>query len=650
MNDLRYVVENTDGLNLDALQFGDFFWYTPDAGELRLIVNEHDLTDFFTEIEWGGNDKEAARRLTFSRIYSDAMYVPMPEVGMHHMVQLYQQGEELFRGYIVNTEQSLADKTIPIVAMDAGFFLMKNSESMQVEMQTPDAVAREVCARVGVPVGETMSGEPFSRVFDNDTIYSIIMTGYTLTSRMNGVPYCLEVEKGAVNVRKKGERIFRWELSGERDIYDSKFGASSEDAVNRVKIYDENGQEIGMVQLPNAADFPGVLQAIHNGEGGEAAARQLLKNVQMQASVSALGYVDCVTNTAAVIKEPVSGLSGLFYITADKHTWQNGQHHMELTLAFENLMDEVVSGSEPDTATADFDQAPGNTNAARAWNFLRAKGYSAAATAGILGNLEAESGIDPKRLQNGRGPGTGIAQWENPGRWPLLVKWAQARGKDPWVLETQLDFLVYELEGGEATTVAILNSRYGGLSAFKNATDPKWAADAFQYSFERAGTPNMQKRYQAANKYFNDWKTQDKVDTSAGSGKASGKMTWPVPGKYNVTSPFGRSSHRSDFHLGTDIGGSVGTPIVAADGGTVELAGAVGDWSYGVQVLINHGSGVKTRYAHLTYDLAVSAGQKIDRGARIGYMGMTGNTTGPHLHFEVVINGNVVNPMGGYIG
>lgn len=125
---------------------------------------------------------------------------------------------------------------------------------------------------------------------------------------------------------------------------------------------------------------------------------------------------------------------------------------------------------------------------------------------------------------------------------------------------------------------------------------------------------------------------------------SKGRFVWPVSGLYTVTSHYG--NRRSGFHTGLDIsgGGASGKLVLAAESGTVELVKR-SNRSYGNQVVINHGNGVKTRYAHmLDGSISVSVGQKVSRGQAIGRVGNTGNSTGPHLHFEVIVNGNCVNP------
>lgn len=132
--------------------------------------------------------------------------------------------------------------------------------------------------------------------------------------------------------------------------------------------------------------------------------------------------------------------------------------------------------------------------------------------------------------------------------------------------------------------------------------------------------------------------------SSGASSYGSGSFIWPVPYTHNITSYFGPRWGR--LHGGIDIaaGGVYGQPIVSADSGTVILAGNQGD-GYGNYVIIDHGNGYKTLYGHMS-SVAAYTGQQVAQGEVIGYVGSTGNSTGPHLHFEIRVNDVQTDPLG----
>ncbi|MDL2288377.1 peptidoglycan DD-metalloendopeptidase family protein [Oscillospiraceae bacterium OttesenSCG-928-F05] len=125
-----------------------------------------------------------------------------------------------------------------------------------------------------------------------------------------------------------------------------------------------------------------------------------------------------------------------------------------------------------------------------------------------------------------------------------------------------------------------------------------------------------------------------------------GDFAWPINGYYNVTSPFGMRLHPvlkvNKMHTGVDIGAPQGASITAMNSGTVITAGY--NNGYGNYVVIDHGGGRATLYAHMS-KILVAKGQSVTKGGEIGKVGSTGYSTGPHLHFEVIIDGEQTNPM-----
>ena len=124
---------------------------------------------------------------------------------------------------------------------------------------------------------------------------------------------------------------------------------------------------------------------------------------------------------------------------------------------------------------------------------------------------------------------------------------------------------------------------------------------------------------------------------------ADGELWWPLPGHTYISCHFGEvDAFGNAGHRGTDIPAPEGTPVLAAHSGTVLVSG----WndSYGNQVLLDNGAGLSTRYAHMTAT-AVTAGETVTAGQVIGYVGSTGDSTGNHLHFEVMQGGVRVDPL-----
>lgn len=128
--------------------------------------------------------------------------------------------------------------------------------------------------------------------------------------------------------------------------------------------------------------------------------------------------------------------------------------------------------------------------------------------------------------------------------------------------------------------------------------------------------------------------------------EGNGEYLWPVPSSKRITSEFGYRTHpisgEHSFHSGLDIGASQGDDIVAVDHGSIVLARYQG--GYGNTVVIDHGDGLRTLYAHMRHGGIHQEGQEVNRGEKIGEIGSTGNSTGPHLHIEFLEDGVPQDP------
>ena len=152
------------------------------------------------------------------------------------------------------------------------------------------------------------------------------------------------------------------------------------------------------------------------------------------------------------------------------------------------------------------------------------------------------------------------------------------------------------------------------------------------------GPPAITRQNPASARYYGEGACGDIYEGAVGTGT----FIWPT-----VERSVAGNAYDANIHPAIDIVGTEGSPIFASDSGVVVYAGW-SDYGYGYMIVIDHGNGWQSAYAHLSA-VGVGCGQSVYQGGNIGAMGSTGNSTGPHLHFELVINGAKVNPLD-YLG
>ena len=175
------------------------------------------------------------------------------------------------------------------------------------------------------------------------------------------------------------------------------------------------------------------------------------------------------------------------------------------------------------------------------WKFFRDNGFSEEATAGIMGNMQAESGIDPTRLQVG-GPAKGIVQWEG-GRFTNMVNYAQSKGRDWTDLMSQLEFVLMEMKDSRVTFWKS-NAKYcNNIEEFKKLKNVQQATHDFEEAFERAGVKALEKRYQYASYYYKAFsgKTPEAYDPSITAGVPYGTTQIPSSGSSSTGSVVGNA-------------------------------------------------------------------------------------------------------------
>lgn len=268
-------------------------------------------------------------------------------------------------------------------------------------------------------------------------------------------------------------------------------------------------------------------------------------------------------------------------------------------------------------------------NAWAVWQFLKSKGYSEQAAAGILGNMDQESGIMPDIDESGGGPGYGLVQWTSPiagesGRAYVQRLLAQAGiGGDYRNITTQLKLLDWHMHNGQYIPSAAYPY---SVAEFKALTDIGTATMAFEANFERPAVTHPERIPLA--QYWYDLLHNLKPGTN--------KWVNPVRSSYTITQEWDEIGWGTNvIHGGIDIAsmpaGSM-PPVYVARSGTVETV--TYDGTGGNYVVIKHDDGYWTYYGHLD-SVDLSVGDKVTTNSRVGIMGATGLASGVHLHFEV---------------
>lgn len=297
---------------------------------------------------WSGSYKDCARQLTFS-------VLPEALADLGGMARLYKDADILFSGHIVSRNRDSLGKTIDCSALDNGLYLKRNSTYMAVRKQTPEAVTAQLCGEFGIPYENlAATGVPLSRNFLGVSLYQIIQTMYTLAAEQTGKQYQIRFRSNHLEVVEKAIGPESIRLAPGSNLISCRSAESIEKMVNRVAVYDDDKfKKVAEYDSPeNYIALYGLMQqAIRasDKENPEAAAKDILEQNGISTTITAqcLGNVKLITGNAVAVHEPVTGVDGLFWITADSHTVRRGIYQTKVTLDFRNLMDKQTAGSLP---------------------------------------------------------------------------------------------------------------------------------------------------------------------------------------------------------------------------------------------------------------------------------------------------------------
>lgn len=320
---------------------------------MKLVVAGKDISALVGEIKWSGDTKSVARTLNFTvaRSRSDKL-LPKVSISEGDFVRMSNAaGQQKFWGVVFDVDRTAAGNTVSYMAYDLLFYILTNKTSRVLE-GTPESITAEICAEFGVPLKQAQETgvAVYYPCFDK-TGYEAIMIAYSEAYRQNSgkYGYIPLMDCDALTVIPLGMDC-GVVLDPAKNLTEANYKTSATKVVNRVPIVDKDGNMVGEVTDEASRAKYGTLapELVKQEEGVDAYAEaaKKLTGIEQVASASGLSDDRAVAGWSVLLREPETGLVGRFTVTGDTHTYTNGSGTMELTLAFENLMDEMDMPTE----------------------------------------------------------------------------------------------------------------------------------------------------------------------------------------------------------------------------------------------------------------------------------------------------------------
>lgn len=315
-----------------------------------------DVTGLATTVRWSGDYKQAARSLDISLVSSPAdETIPVADCPVGSAVLMRENKEDLFDGFVVTRGKSTDSNTLTLNCYDRGWYLKRNRVLKKYSGITPEDITAKLATEFGFEAGNlAATGVAVSRNFltGNSTLYDIVATAYTLASQSTGKKYHIGFrgKKLYVAVKEPNERTLI--IQGRSNLIAASTTESSKDVVTTVQVYDKNDNLARTLEDAERRKLYGRLQEVvkqtdKDDKAAEAQRKLDDGDVEQKITVDCLGNTANVSGGCVVVKEPYTGLYGLFWIDSDTHEWKRGQYYNQLVLNYNRLMDEKEAGTLP---------------------------------------------------------------------------------------------------------------------------------------------------------------------------------------------------------------------------------------------------------------------------------------------------------------
>ena len=308
-----------------------------------------DITQLIRDITWQGNISKVPREWGATLALDKRDPASLPDLAEGCQITMLVDGKAIYTGPLQSVTTDSQSVLGDITSMDRGWYLAQNEGWYRFDGTPAEQIASKVCGDFGIPVGKlAATGSKIKRKFPGVTLLQIIGSAYT----MGGVD----------SVRRY---LMRFSGDGTLDVVEKPETASLEIKItqavtitwdisklqNTVKIVTDTGAEVTVVSDAESVRQNGTLQHIiqqSSGQDSQAEAEAWIKDhgLQQTLTVEVPGDVRLITGEAVLLRDTGSGVSGLFWIDSDTHTWRNGLHKTKLKLNFRNIVNEMSAGSE----------------------------------------------------------------------------------------------------------------------------------------------------------------------------------------------------------------------------------------------------------------------------------------------------------------
>ena len=311
-----------------------------------------DITRILTTWTWSGDKATISRELSGEVAYIEGSRLPVPEIG--DLVTMLEGTEKRFVGVILQRSLGSEDSTMAFTAFDFGYYLQRNDGTYKFTGATPEEITRLACSDREIPVSQLPStGIRLWRKFAGVKLNRLITTAWTLASEKNGKVYAIRYTPEGLLVKERSVNKSNLVLKASSNLMNATTKEDATQMVNSVAIYDSNGNFLRRIGDQAAQKLCGVMeQHVTQNSGKEAdadaAARKALEDGRLKktVTVNVLGDTALLTGETVVVREAKTGLTGVFWIDADVHTWKNKNYYTKLTLNCRNVMATSNAGSE----------------------------------------------------------------------------------------------------------------------------------------------------------------------------------------------------------------------------------------------------------------------------------------------------------------